>query len=87
MSAIRDLRWWRDAAALFGERVEALEETLAGRIRYFTHGAVIGSRSFVNEAFASARERGGAKRKDGAWEAAFLLRHRVFVDGILSPVA
>ena len=36
------------------------------RIRYFTDGAVIGSRSFVNEAFASARERFGPKRKDGA---------------------
>ena len=36
------------------------------RVRYFTDGAVIGSREFVNEAFASARERFGAKRKDGA---------------------
>jgi hypothetical protein len=36
------------------------------RIRYFTDGAVIGSKEFVNEAFASARERFGPKRKDGA---------------------
>jgi hypothetical protein len=36
------------------------------RIRYFTDGAVIGSRAFVNEAFVSARERFGPKRKDGA---------------------
>ena len=36
------------------------------RVRYFTDGAVIGSRSFVNEAFASARGRFGARRKDGA---------------------
>ena len=36
------------------------------RIRYFTEGAVIGSKEFVNEAFASARERFGPKRKDGA---------------------
>jgi putative transposase len=36
------------------------------RIRYFTDGAVIGSREFVNETFASARERFGNKRKDGA---------------------
>ncbi len=36
------------------------------RVRYFTDGAVIGSRNFVNEAFARARERFGAKRKDGA---------------------
>jgi putative transposase len=36
------------------------------RIRYFTDGAVIGSKEFVNEAFANARERFGPKRKDGA---------------------
>jgi REP element-mobilizing transposase RayT len=36
------------------------------RIRYFTDGAVIGSRAFVNGAFEGARERFGAKRKDGA---------------------
>jgi putative transposase len=36
------------------------------RVRYFTDGAVIGSRDFVNAAFDSARERFGAKRKDGA---------------------
>jgi putative transposase len=36
------------------------------RVRYFTDGAVIGSRSFVNEAFADARERFGSKRKTGA---------------------
>ena len=36
------------------------------RIRYFTDGAVIGSKEFVNEAFATARDRFGPKRKDGA---------------------
>jgi hypothetical protein len=36
------------------------------RVRYFTDGAVIGSKEFVNEAFASARERFGARRRDGA---------------------
>jgi REP element-mobilizing transposase RayT len=36
------------------------------RVRYFTDGAVIGSRSFVDEAFAKSRERFGAKRKTGA---------------------
>ncbi len=36
------------------------------RIRYFTDGAVIGSREFVNEAFSNARERFSPKRKDGA---------------------
>ena len=36
------------------------------RVRYFTDGAVIGSREFVNAAFANARDRFGPKRKDGA---------------------
>ena len=36
------------------------------RIRYFTAGAVIGSKEFVNEAFSTARERFGPKRRDGA---------------------
>lgn len=36
------------------------------RIRYFTDGAVIGSRAFVDEAFLHARGRFGAKRKSGA---------------------
>ena len=35
-------------------------------VRYFTDGAVIGSKEFVNQAFASARGRFGPKRKDGA---------------------
>jgi putative transposase len=35
-------------------------------VRYFTDGAVIGSKEFVNEAFAAARERFSEKRKDGA---------------------
>jgi len=39
---------------------------LLHRVRYFTDGAVIGCREFVNEAFAGARERFGPKRKDGA---------------------
>jgi REP element-mobilizing transposase RayT len=36
------------------------------RVRYFTDGAVIGGKEFVNEAFAGARQRFGPKRKDGA---------------------
>jgi REP element-mobilizing transposase RayT len=44
----------------------ALAKMLRCRVRYFTDGAVIGSREFVNEAFTAARERFGAKRKDGA---------------------
>jgi hypothetical protein len=39
---------------------------LRHRVRYFTDGAVIGSKVFVNEAFAGARERFTARRKDGA---------------------
>ena len=36
------------------------------RVRYFTDGAVVGSRGFVNEVFESARDRFGPKRKTGA---------------------
>jgi putative transposase len=43
-----------------------MAKMLLCRVRYFTDGAVIGSKEFVNEAFASARERFGPKRKDGA---------------------
>ena len=43
-----------------------LAKMLLCRVRYFADGAVIGSREFVNEAFAGARERFGPKRKDGA---------------------
>jgi REP element-mobilizing transposase RayT len=44
----------------------ALGKMLRCRIRYFTDGAVIGSRVFVNEAFTNARDRFGPKRKNGA---------------------
>ncbi|MGL5018003.1 MAG: transposase, partial [Luteolibacter sp.] len=43
-----------------------LAAMLRCRVRYFTDGAVIGSKAFVNEAFVAARERFSAKRKDGA---------------------
>lgn len=43
-----------------------MAKMLRCRIRYFSAGAVIGSKEFVNEAFASARDRFGPKRKDGA---------------------
>ncbi len=36
------------------------------RVRYFSDGAVIGGKAFVNKAFTNARERFGAKRQDGA---------------------
>ena len=43
-----------------------LAAMLRCRVRYFTDGAVIGSKAFVNEAFAAARERFTVKRMDGA---------------------
>jgi hypothetical protein len=44
----------------------ALGKMLRWRVRYFTDGAVIGSRGFVDEIFAKCRERFGGKRKGGA---------------------
>jgi putative transposase len=44
----------------------ALGKMLRCRIRYFTDGAAIGSRGFVNEIFTNARDRFGPKRKTGA---------------------
>ena len=41
-------------------------KALRCRIRYFTDGAVIGCRSFVDEAFAKSPERFGTTRKTGA---------------------
>jgi REP element-mobilizing transposase RayT len=55
-----------ELAQLERSRDVALGKMLRCRIRYFTDGAVIGSRSFVNEAFESSRVRFGRKRKDGA---------------------
>jgi len=43
-----------------------MTKLLRCRVRYFTDGAAIGSKEFVNEAFAGSRERFGPKRKDGA---------------------
>ena len=43
-----------------------MAKMLRHRVRYFTDGAVIGSREFVNEAFDSSRERFSEKRRDGA---------------------
>jgi hypothetical protein len=44
----------------------ALGRMLRCRVRYFTDGAVIGSRGFVDEVFRLCRARFGVKRKDGA---------------------
>ena len=43
-----------------------VSKLLRHRVRYFTDGAVIGSRSFVDEAFMKSRERFGPKRTTGA---------------------
>jgi REP element-mobilizing transposase RayT len=43
-----------------------LTAMLRCRIRYFSDGAVMGSKAFVNEAFSASRERFSARRKDGA---------------------
>jgi hypothetical protein len=43
-----------------------LAQYLMVRVRYFTDGAVLGSREFVNEIFEDSRWRYGAKRQDGA---------------------
>lgn len=44
----------------------SLARLLRCRVRYFTDGAVIGSKHFVNETFVASRERFGKKRTDGA---------------------
>jgi hypothetical protein len=44
----------------------ALRQMLRWKVRYFTDGAVIGSRAFVDGLFEQCRERFGAKRKGGA---------------------
>jgi len=48
------------------KRDVALGKMLRCRVRYFTDGAVIGSRRFVDEVFRMCRDRFGGKRKDGA---------------------
>lgn len=44
----------------------AMADMLQRRVRYFTDGAVIGGKAFVNEVFAAARDRFGPKRRNGA---------------------
>ena len=44
----------------------AIAKRLRWRLRYFSDGAVIGQRSFVDEVFRGMRDRFGPKRKDGA---------------------
>jgi putative transposase len=44
----------------------SLAKMVRCRVRYFSDGAVIGSREFVEEAFVNARSRFGQKRRNGA---------------------
>jgi hypothetical protein len=55
-----------ELAQLERSRDVALGKMLRFRVRYFTDGAVIGSRAFVDEVFARCRDRFGERRKDGA---------------------
>ncbi len=55
-----------ELALLEKSRDVGMSQMLRCRVRYFTDGAVIGSRSFVDEVFRSCRGRFGEKRKDGA---------------------
>jgi hypothetical protein len=55
-----------ELAQLERGRNVALRKMLRFRVRYFTDGAVIGSRTFVDEVFREAPERFGPKRKTGA---------------------
>jgi putative transposase len=77
LSAIQSEAFVAEVARELEEAREAGKESLVAEIRarftyrmhnlrYFTDGAVIGSREFVNETFAGARERFPARRKDEA---------------------
>ena len=49
-----------------GARDLKISKVVSCRVRYFTDGAVIGSKAFVNGVFQASRERFSPKRKDGA---------------------
>ena len=55
-----------ELAQLEGSRDVAIGRMLRCRVRYFSDGAVIGSRAFVDGVFRACRERFGEKRKSGA---------------------
>jgi hypothetical protein len=55
-----------ELARLASGKNVALRKMLRWKIRYFTDGAVLGSRKFVDEFFARCPERFGPKRKNGA---------------------
>ncbi len=49
-----------------GSRDLRISQVIRHRVRYFTDGAVIGGRSFVDEVFAGSREYFSDKRRSGA---------------------
>jgi REP element-mobilizing transposase RayT len=55
-----------ELAQLEQSRDVALGKMLGYRVRYFSDGAVLGSREFVNGVFRACRERFGPQRKSGA---------------------
>jgi hypothetical protein len=55
-----------ELAQLERSRDVALGKMLRCRVRYFSDGAVLGSREFVDGVFRACRERFGEKRKSGA---------------------
>jgi hypothetical protein len=55
-----------ELAQLERSRDVALGKMLRCRVRYFSDGAVLGSREFVDGVFRACRERFGAKRTSGA---------------------
>jgi len=70
---VKVVRKWLKKAVVDAEmerlqrsRDVAIGKMLRCRVRYFTDGAVIGSRGFVDEVFRLCRDRFGGKRKDGA---------------------
>lgn len=62
--AMRDTE--RDGTDHAEESIIHFADMLRHRVRYFTDGAVIGSKEFVNEVFSGARERFAPRRRDGA---------------------
>ena len=55
-----------ELAQLERSRDVALGKMLRCRVRYFTDGAVLGSRGFVDGVFVACRDRFGPKRTSGA---------------------
>lgn len=57
----------RELAAMDGRGTDfAVSKVIGRRVRYFTDGAVIGSKGFVDEVFRRCRSRFGPKRTSGA---------------------